>query len=231
MRRVQDSRDSQMNSPQTDLQSLREFIYHNPELDRLEGILDNFNIFRALGIVDYELRHSRFLAWLLDPQENHGLSDHFLKSFLKAITYKAESFPVIDSDAVTLFDIDSWSLEDAEVLHEWRNIDILIKSDAHRFLCLIENKLWSTEHDDQLERYRRIVESEFGEFRRLFVYLTVEGDRPSDGDYLTLTHKDVVELIEVQLLRREKQLGPDVATFMTHYAQAIDSANLSTDLC
>ena len=47
----------------SDIQALEEFINDNPELERLEEIAEDFNIFIALGIVDTEIRHSNFLAW------------------------------------------------------------------------------------------------------------------------------------------------------------------------
>ena len=45
----------------------------NPDLERLEALLDQFNLFEALGIVRQELRHSDLLAFLLDAQ--HGVEE------------------------------------------------------------------------------------------------------------------------------------------------------------
>lgn len=44
--------------------------------------LTGVNIFEVLGITSTEIRHSRILAWLLDPRENHQLKDKFLKKIL-----------------------------------------------------------------------------------------------------------------------------------------------------
>ena len=46
-----------------------------------------FNIFKVLKLEDFEIRHSNFLAWLLDPSENHELKDEFLKKFLALTEY------------------------------------------------------------------------------------------------------------------------------------------------
>lgn len=37
---------------------------------------------RILGVEKNELAHSNFLAWLLNPLEEHGLGEEFAKSFL-----------------------------------------------------------------------------------------------------------------------------------------------------
>jgi hypothetical protein len=48
-------------------QALETFILDNADLETLEGMLEQFNIFEALGVVRREVRHSDFLAFLLDP--------------------------------------------------------------------------------------------------------------------------------------------------------------------
>ena len=37
--------------PSPDIETLRSFVYNNEELERLEDILDDFNVFSALGII------------------------------------------------------------------------------------------------------------------------------------------------------------------------------------
>lgn len=54
-------------------ESLEAFVTDNPDLEHLEALLAQFNIFEAIGTVRHEVRHSDFLAYLLNPQENHGL--------------------------------------------------------------------------------------------------------------------------------------------------------------
>ncbi len=45
-----------------DLMALESFLIGNRDLERLEALLDRFNILEALGVVRQELRHSDFLA-------------------------------------------------------------------------------------------------------------------------------------------------------------------------
>ena len=60
---------------------LLENLVCDKELKALEKRFDKFNIFDCLRLTRAEIRHSNFLAWLLDPNETHGLYDYFLKEF------------------------------------------------------------------------------------------------------------------------------------------------------
>lgn len=53
--------------------ALDRFLADNPDLEKLSDRLATFNIFRTLRIEKAEIRHSNVLAWLLNPEESHGL--------------------------------------------------------------------------------------------------------------------------------------------------------------
>ena len=74
-------------SEPNELKYLEDFILRNPDLDRLENLLEEFNIFETLKITHAEIRHSNVIAWLLNPTENHGLSNYFLKQLFKQLYY------------------------------------------------------------------------------------------------------------------------------------------------
>jgi len=77
-------------SPASELQLLQALVVDNPELEELESLLEEFNIFEALGAVRQEARHSDFLAFLLNPRQNHGLGDAFARRLLqKAIARRS----------------------------------------------------------------------------------------------------------------------------------------------
>ncbi len=54
-------------------------MVENDDLLTLESRIGRFNIFDALRIMDAEIRHSNFLAFILDPAESHGQGQLFLK--------------------------------------------------------------------------------------------------------------------------------------------------------
>jgi hypothetical protein len=60
-----------------------EDLANSKDLQRLETLLAEFNIFEALGLVRQELRHSDFLAFLLNPRQNHRLGDVFQREWYR----------------------------------------------------------------------------------------------------------------------------------------------------
>lgn len=124
---------------------LEHFVYDNPDLERLEAILDDFNPFAALRWTRQELRHSAFLRRLLDPTETHGLGPYFLRAFLKRVAHRSVE---PRSQAPTVVDVDSWDLATAAVIQEWHGIDLLVQDDASLFVGVIENKIDALEHTE-----------------------------------------------------------------------------------
>ena len=69
-----------------------------------------------------------------------------------------------------------------------RYIDLLISCEEPRFVIAIENKIDSGEHDDQLQRYKGTVASDFPGVKSLFVFLSPQGDDPSDEDWVSYSY-------------------------------------------
>jgi hypothetical protein len=196
--------------------ALEQFIYNNPDLERLEAILDVFSPFTAMKWERQETRHSAFLRWILDPSETHGLGPYFLRSFLKMISYQSSG-----TTSPNVFEVDSWDLTDATVEQESENIDILIQSEKDRFVVVIENKVDTREHSNQLRRYRSAIEKQYQDYKQLYVYLTIEGEIPSDDQYLPIDYAQLASLIDETIVRRGDQLSTEVQTFLNQYVEMV----------
>ncbi len=190
---------------------LEAFVVNNKDLDRLESLLAEFNIFEAIGVVRQELRHSDFLAFLLDPRQNHGLGDIFLKRFLKNVLSTDQNPPV------NVIEIDVANLSGAVVQREWQKIDILIHLPEYQIICAIENKVDSGEHTDQLKRYRQVIGQEYPDHRHIFIFLSPEGYEPSDDEYIPFDYGEITRLLDDLHQAHASTLGADVATLITHY--------------
>lgn len=200
-----------------DRQALEALVVDNPDLERLEALLAQFNIFDAIGVARQELRHSDFLAFLLDPRQNHGLGDAFVKRLVQRAVMAAP-----DGHApLTAIDLDVWSLHDIVVMREWRNIDILLLDEPHHLAILVENKIGSAEHSDQLGRYLRIVHDTYVGWKVLPLYLTPDGDTPSDQRYVAIDYGLVTEVVDGLAETRRSAMDPAVHTLMTHYARTL----------
>ncbi|MBD2499675.1 PDDEXK-like family protein [Anabaena azotica] len=197
---------------------LESFIVDNVDLEELEAKLAQFNIFEAIGVVRQEIRHSNFLAFLLNPSQNHKLEDVFLKRFLKRVLlepYEPEDLKYLKISPV---DIDIADFSDVEIRREWKNIDILIQSSSNKLVCAVENKVDSSEHSNQLEKYREILEEEYKDYQIILIYLTPDGDEPSQKDWRAYSYSKLVEIIESICTSYKSTLGTDIYTLMTHYS-------------
>lgn len=154
------------------------------------------------------------LGWLLNPNENHGLGDAFLKGILQCLV-ENDSDGRYDIFNVLLMDLYSFS-----VMREWKNIDILLSSSDERTVIAIENKVGSHEHSNQLSRYREILEKEYAGYNRLYVFLTPDGESPSDVEnWDVLTYNHVVETLE--RINEHKKVLPDVDSMIKNYIDIV----------
>ena len=201
------------------------------DLEELNNATANFNIFNALKLQNNEIRHSNFLAWLLSPFETHKLGDYFLKEFLKSAI---RDYSLNEKISVPLRDIVFYNLDDTEIKREYKNIDLLLISRQRKFVCIIENKIWTGEHDCQLEKYAGIVFSEFKDYKKLYIYLSPTNasnfqlmERKCNGTndnvyYIPMNYVQVHDVIEKTLRFKSKVINSDVKIFIEHYNNMLE---------
>ena len=190
----------------------------DPELAELERLLSEFNLFRLLGIGGSEETHSRVLAWLLNPRENHRLGAAFLNRFLAATT----DLDRADADGSA-----------AQVQREWQNavdgqpgrLDLLILDEGQRFLCAIENKVRSGEHGGQLTRYRRALENRYPDFTRRYLFLSPWGTPAQDAEerkhWQSVDYDLVCQLVAETARDFADSSSADVLAFLRQYAKTL----------
>lgn len=195
-------------------EALQNFLLDIDCLNELQPWTGHFNLFDVLKISRAEIRHSNMLGWLLNPNENHGIGDRFLKTIIQEMV-------VNDTDGryevfqTLLLDLYSFTL-----YREWKNIDILLISEEEQFLIAIENKVGAHEHDNQLDRYRKTLETEYPDYKKMFIFLTPDGDDPSDVEnWDVLTYSSVAE--NLAKLKSSMELQPDVELIIRNYLDVI----------
>ena len=173
-----------------DYEALKAFLLDISCLDPLSEWTDRFNLFDVLKISHYEIRHSNFLAWLLNPKETHGLGSFFLEGFIKhalsGLENKADVFKIL------LMDFQSFT-----VFREWHNIDILAVSVNEKVVICIENKYGAKEHGNQLEKYHNTVLGSFPDYKKIFVFLSPDGMESSCPEYwCPMSYEEILSIIE-----------------------------------
>ena len=143
---------------------------------------EKFDMFKVMGVSSSELTHSNVLGWLLDSEKSHGIGNNFATAFF--------------GEAVGLELNPDFDFHGMEIRREWQNIDLCCVSPANRFVCVIENKTDSGEHDNQLNRYHQIIAKEFPDYEKSFVYLTVDGENPSSDEYIPVSYRKIDRIVQ-----------------------------------
>ena len=200
--------------------ALDRFLADNPELEELSARLSTFNAFRALKIEKAEIRHSNVLAWLLDPNESHGLGDIVLRRVLSNMFLESDT----DVAGLSAAQVELMDFADVEVKREWRHIDLLVVDRRNEVVVLIENKILSGEKPGALVRYLEVVSEEFPSYKIVPVFLTLTGQAASDDapdEYIPYSYSRLLVILKGLLGQRRSQLAEPVEMFLTQYIDTL----------
>ena len=160
------------------------------KVEKKEELDANKNLFCILGVQDFEIRHSNFLAWMF--RDNKQFFYEFLtnKKILDLSEEKAKSI-----------------CNSLEVIREYnedtfgRSIDLVIDCPNEKFVIVIENKIYSDEGENQLADYYSIIEQSkrFIGYKKKYIYLTLNGDVPySEEDrkhYVSVSYNSILDIL------------------------------------
>ena len=116
-----------------------------------------------------------------------------------------------------------------EIQREWKNIDILIKLDD--VVVCIENKVLSKEHSNQLIRYREIIETQFPNHKKTYVFLTPDGHESEEENdqYEPISYDFIVETLERIISVYGESLNSQVKNYIKEYTTIIKRNLMGTD--
>lgn len=194
-------------------------IKHNNELARITG--SDFNVFKIIKFKSDELKHSAFLAELLNPKGSHGQGSIFLKLFIeknKILNFSCETAVVT---------IEKWIGNKNDI--EGGRIDIFIEDQKGNFIT-IENKVDAKDQEKQLIRYHNhhpkniFYLTKFGvEANSISTEDEVKSIKlQAKNDYKCISYKyDIIDWLEQ--CQKEAVLIPLVREGITHYINLIKS--------
>jgi hypothetical protein len=189
-----------------DEQCFERLFIGDEQFDELERSLDVFCPFEAIGMVKQEIRHGRFLRYILDPQRPHGFGDACTRVLMEKA---ANALRGNSGSTLSPLDVHLMRFDDAWVpKEEYKSIDILLVFDAEKLVVAIELKIEASEHSGQLGRYRKTVEVDWPKqdgWRHILLFLTARGDQPSEkhGEgWISLPLEDIADGLE-HLVRRK----------------------------
>lgn len=181
----------------------------------LNNLDDKINFFTITKMLKLETKHSAFLAWLLDSDNEHKLGNAVVKklfekfyefnnkqifnydglivadntltaSDVNGLQVNINSYSAMqESDLLKLADGEQVEVETEVLTMRKKYIDILIKIPLTNTIVVIENKIGSTVHDDQLKEYQYEIfnNQQYANFKNIILlYLTPNGDDPRNKD-------------------------------------------------
>lgn len=147
----------------------------------------------------HEIRYSRFIRWLLDPDENHNLGHLFIRELLKSV----EDIDISNKEILSFFSDDSADNIVCQTEHE--NIDVYYYNKDKQIQIAIEVKQYSSEHnsgsseESQLTQYSKVLDELSGKQYKFF--LTPNGDEPSieNQDWISIDYKIISHILDVMI--------------------------------
>lgn len=166
------------------------------------------------GVDKFEIRHSNVLKWILEPKGDEAIDYLPIRNLLKLIQSNNQHYECLSN-----LNIDDCLISNVEIEREKyykasstdskqkRYIDLLITLEINesKYLIVVENKLLSGTHSNQLQEYKDLVNSDerLKEFtNKVFVFLHPgffinSGDEQTvfNAKYVPITYQNIYETI------------------------------------
>jgi hypothetical protein len=188
-----------------------ETLFSDERFSKIREKLREPNIFCFLSNANYEIRHSNFLAWLLDANETHNCGTLFSSIIIPILS------PDIKNKKI------AW-----EVFREKDNIDLLLKSPDE--VVVIENKTLSRDSPGQLASYRKHINEKYPNIEKRFVYLTLDSKNPNDKneseDWKNCGYASILEGLNNIIRTDGKSINAKAKIYIKDYIDALEMHTL-----
>lgn len=223
------------------IQTAVDSLFADPDVQRMLALSAKLE---PLAICfPYEVGMTRFLRWLLDPSEGHGLSDLALKALLAKAgqTKRAKALPLAQRRFLAPSQVHTSSFSSvivaAEVdigVKERKCLDVLVIDVSGRVYVAVENKFGAREGKDQTKAYYDGLRKLFPDFDGYHIYVDWNDREPAHDQWLKVGY-DWLEVFLRSAEQREStsaQVRATLAQFRRAIAledeSSAESSNLGT---
>ena len=212
------------------------------------------SILDIYGIARSETHHSKFLAWLFNPNESHNTGELALRKLLNIAVCRgveqnnqSKDFQWVKKTVVTSASLSLTSASDVQVSTESYveaqgkkgakgRIDILIQNvelGTEPINIVIENKIYSNEHDEQTTTYFEGINKKHPKQKNIFLYLTPKSnwempkeDGPSCTckDFIEINYQDILTEVLTSIL--EEPISSATRIAIEDYIHCITSPSI-----
>lgn len=214
------------------------------------------SILDIYGIARSETHHSKFLAWLFNPNESHNTGELALRKLLNIAVRRgneqknqSKDFQWFKNTVLTSATHSSTSASNVQVLTESYveaqgkkgakgRIDILVSNLAlggELINIIIENKIYSNEHDEQTTTYFEGINKKFPKPKNIniFLYLTPKsnwempiqnGPSCTCKDFIEINYQDILTEVLTSIL--EEPISSATRVAIEDYIHCITSPSI-----
>lgn len=176
-------------------------LLNSPEWNALRSYYAQSTLFNVLHIERKETIHSAFIAWLLNPLASHNLGTRPMEKLLCLYAAKAESGSVLANKLYNQLKVvagpvcekTTGSLKndsDKDRMDIWAELHFTFDDQSEITVPLIiENKVYSTEGDNQTKRYAQAM----GERGFIGLFLTPMGEEAQEPRFQAISYQDLLD--------------------------------------
>ena len=179
---------------------------------------DSPNCFKIIGNDHFENRHTNFLAWLLNPKDNHGLRSEPLRFFLLLLGQNTKNLSIDEIQIKTQHSISTGSGNKGVV-------DLYAYND--KMILVIENKIDSEEHLNrstdisQTDAYFQYFEKHDAEKTRIYVYLSPSKlNSPTNKSFIPITYQELYDNVIAKCLDSQN-INESTKIVLTQYTDSL----------
>jgi hypothetical protein len=96
-----------------------------------------------------------------------------------------------------------------------------VDSKDNQFVFAIENKIDASESPHQLSKYEGTIQSEFSKEKKLFAYLTKDGEPPSNERWSAISYSDVMDALQEAVSHHSVNLTSEAKIVIDQYVRMI----------
>ncbi|WP_162714402.1 PD-(D/E)XK nuclease family protein [Pseudomonas putida] len=176
-----------------------------------------------------EVNISRFLAWLIDPTQGHGLGDQAIKSLLTRAgqSSRTDYLGLNDRRFLAASNVQTLAFSSIVVMTEAelgvhnqkRYIDVLAVDPAAKLYIAIENKFGHHEGKDQTKTYYEALRDLYPNYRGIHIYLDSHENEPDHEQWIPIDYTWLtIFLTQIEQLA---WVAPHVKSTMAQFRRVI----------
>jgi hypothetical protein len=219
----------------SEIKVLDRMIAESSEFNQLSSSLSAFNLWDFFKINTSESQNERMLLWLLKENKSHNLGDFFLRRWLILILHNDFNLELNNQRSLNPLNIEYARVVESKIISQkrinvngkTRILDLFLDLKTLRqedWVIIIEIKVDSFDHKDQLKDYRQWLNEHYPKHKKLTVFLYDENcpqSLPEDEEphWLKTTFSDIRKVLKEALIEKKGIVPLREKSFIEQYLE------------